>query len=104
MHNCSCLLKAAEGNDSATVLCCLVERRIHITIDAQCPRGRTALIYASKNQNLGMVELLLAHGANPNVATLLGRTALTLAAKHNDLGIATLLLHHGANYFALDKV
>ncbi len=51
-----------------------------------------ALYYAVKNNDTDMVELLLNHGANPNISG----SITAAAAKNRNLAILTLLIKHGA--------
>jgi ankyrin repeat protein len=45
---------------------------------------------------MGMVELLLVKGANPNIASLYGITPLEEAVDKGYRGIADILVKHGA--------
>lgn len=65
-----------------------------VSIDAQEAEGRTALWFSSRNRRQKCVELLLAAGANPNLADHYGRTPLMRA---KNLTIANMLLAAGAN-------
>lgn len=58
-------------------------------VDAE---GRTALIVAVQDKQPELVQLLLAHGADPNHADRARNTPLLLAAEHEDLKIAEFLL------------
>lgn len=51
---------------------------------------------AITRQDIPIVELLLAHGANPNIRNAYGTTALRVAAKVNPPGSLPALLAHGA--------
>ena len=65
----------------------------------------TALHNAASEDNVGLVELLLARGADPNAATTQAMTPLhyaTFAGSGDDPRIAELLLAHGANPHAKD--
>jgi ankyrin repeat protein len=57
----------------------------------------TVLHTAVRRGNLGIVALLLAHGADVNVADKNGWTALYSAAYYGHRDIATLLVAHGAD-------
>jgi hypothetical protein len=52
---------------------------------------------AIARQNIPIVELLLAHGANPNIRNAYGTTALCVAAKVNPPWSLPALLAHGAD-------
>jgi ankyrin repeat protein len=59
-------------------------------------RGETALMYAiDLPEKIGMVELLLKHGANPSLANSKGETALFRAADFANLQAVGLLLAAG---------
>ncbi|MBI3850565.1 MAG: ankyrin repeat domain-containing protein [Verrucomicrobia bacterium] len=74
----------------------LLERRADI--NAQSTLGNTALMLAARPANSHRaVELLLAHGANPNATNNWGATALMAAAASGDDTSVRLLLKHGAN-------
>ena len=61
-------------------------------------RGETALHLVSRGQNsvVGVVQLLLGHGANVNAQDMCDITPLHLACYHGKLEIVRALLHHGA--------
>jgi hypothetical protein len=56
-----------------------------------------ALLLASNNGNLAVVELLLAHGANVHTSN---DRALQLASENGDLAVVEVLLAHGADVHA----
>ncbi|HZC24921.1 MAG TPA: ankyrin repeat domain-containing protein, partial [Candidatus Binatia bacterium] len=59
-------------------------------------RGKTALMYATDlPEKIQIVELLLRHGADPNVANSKGVTALCYAAKFANLAAIRRLLEAG---------
>jgi ankyrin repeat protein len=67
--------------------------------------GNTVLWYAAQGGRMdreAVVELLLAHGAQVDVAGEGGWTALHMAAQWNHPGIARLLIEKGANKAYLD--
>lgn len=67
--------------------------------------GQTALFWASVYGRLEMVELLLAHGADPTrVVFKWGWTAIESASKHGHLKIVELLLAKGADINHEDKL
>jgi hypothetical protein len=59
--------------------------------------GKTPLFYAARYGHLHIVQLLLNHGADPNLRDLLLRSPLNRAAKEGYSDIATYLIEHGAN-------
>jgi uncharacterized protein len=65
--------------------------------------GYTPLLIASKTGSIGVVQTLLAAGANPNTATTNGTTALMLAAASGHLPAVTMLLDRGASMNAADS-
>jgi len=65
-------------------------------IDKPDARGYTPLMAAALNRDAPMAELLLARGANPNVAGDGGVTALRIARENGDSDMAALLEKRGA--------
>jgi ankyrin repeat protein len=59
--------------------------------------GTTAIIWAAHWDHLEMARLLVARGANVNLATDLGVTALSLACTNGSVAMVDLLLRAGAN-------
>jgi ankyrin repeat protein len=64
--------------------------------------GWTALMAAAAQGDLGLVQLLLSHGAEVNTKTTFGLTALMSAAAKGQAAIAQVLLVHGADLNAKD--
>jgi hypothetical protein len=60
-------------------------------------QGRTALLFATDNQQAEVVALLLDAGADVNVKDALGETALTLALESARLDVARLLVNRGGD-------
>ena len=56
---------------------------------------------AAAGRHLSLVELLLAHGADPNARQHGGWTPLQAAAQHGDAAMIRVLLAHGADVEAL---
>ena len=70
--------------------------------DARCndrdATNRTALIYAASGPNAETVKILLAAGADPDIADNVERwTALMFAAAEGNVEVVKLLLDHGAD-------
>lgn len=59
--------------------------------------GNTLLIYATQNNIISVVELLLLKGANPNIQNEFGNTALHIAFSNNNSFIINLLLENHAD-------
>jgi hypothetical protein len=58
--------------------------------------GMTALLYASKWNNLEIVKMLIENGADMNVREINGNTALALAQANGNKEISNFLIEHGA--------
>jgi ankyrin repeat protein len=71
------------------------------TIDLQAPDGTTALLaacaYARTTREIAGIELLLARGAQPNLANKEGNDALMLCARHGLVEAVVRLLEAGAD-------
>lgn len=82
-------LSAVEKGDYASVKRALREAEIYFKINVNCvdPLGRTALLIAIENENLEMVELLLAHDVHVG-------DALLHAIRKEVVGAVELLLNH----------
>jgi ankyrin repeat protein len=92
---------AAAAGDLATVKALLDGGT---SVDEQDGQGKTALYHAARNGKLDIVNLLLAHKANPNLSeTVDGRSPLEAAAwnEHNDVMLA--LLAAGADVDSRDS-
>ena len=66
-------------------------------VDLADDDGWTALLYASDEGDLEILELLTSSGADVNIRTGYGNTALHIASIHGHLEIAQLLLCQGAD-------
>ncbi|XP_043916521.1 ankyrin repeat and SOCS box protein 18 isoform X2 [Protopterus annectens] len=71
----------------------LLENRAHVNA---APGGKAALHHACENAHTDCVELLLDHGANPNLLTEDGLAPLHLCTTHKSFRCAKLLLKYGA--------
>ncbi|MGA2708401.1 MAG: ankyrin repeat domain-containing protein [Steroidobacteraceae bacterium] len=87
------LWQASESGD-AIGLSSLLERPVDI--DARDPQGRTALMLATLHARAAAVEVLLAHGADPNIPDTRGMTPLDVARSQNQAQIVTALQRAGA--------
>jgi uncharacterized protein len=67
-------------------------------------RGTTALMEAASLGNLHIVEMLLSHGANPDLRSKSGRTALMLAVSEGNREVAAGLLSSGADREIVDDL
>jgi hypothetical protein len=87
------LRRAAETGDVQTLRAIL---GAPIRIDAPDGRGRTALILAASRGQAESVEVLLAHGADPNAADVNGTTPLQAALAADQPAIVAALRRAGA--------
>ncbi len=67
-----------------------------VNLDSRDSLGRTALMLATLRGHAGAVDLLLEHGADPNVADDHGVTPLQVAKNEKKAAIATALRRRGA--------
>ena len=74
-----------------------------VDIDVTDPSGETALIKASKADDLDIVKLLHSKGANTNLADNKGWTALHFAAHKGHLKVVRFLLGKNANPHLLNE-
>ena len=104
--------KVGEGCQNAIEVC-LVMRNFKLFemlrkvsgIDVGSSRGDTALMGVSRRGNEPLVDTLLQHKANPNVAdTKDGNTPLRLAAEKGYVSIVVKLLQHDAHPNTVDKL
>ncbi|KAL8876643.1 MAG: hypothetical protein Q9198_005197, partial [Flavoplaca austrocitrina] len=64
--------------------------------DRKAARGQNLLALAAHNGHYATIELLLAHGANPNIPENEGKTPLGIAVSNGDEVLVKLLLMNGA--------
>ena len=96
------LIEAAK-NDDINLVKSLVKNK-EINIDKTDDDGYTALMYAVKNRDEYMVNILLSNEADPNVHARRGPSALSVAASqcrpsaeyNEEVGVISLLLRNGA--------
>jgi hypothetical protein len=60
-------------------------------VNARCPAGATALVYAARNGHLEIVDLLLESGARPDLLTHKGSSATSVARQFGHDSIADKL-------------
>jgi ankyrin repeat protein len=89
------LWRAAEIGDVAK-LQTLLDRRAESVVDARDEHGRTALMLATLHGRAQAVDVLLAHGADPNAADARGTTPLQAALAGHQTAIAAALQLAGA--------
>ena len=65
--------------------------------------GWTALIVATRERNMAIIEKLLANGADPNIRTKVGATALAWAAESGRVRLVDLFLTNGADPYVEDQ-
>jgi hypothetical protein len=88
------LMLAVSYNRDGMVDCLL---KSGANVNAQGAKGETALCDALyRDYDTNIAEHLLAHGANPNIATDSGENALSIARKEEHSDFIHLLLQHGA--------
>ncbi|BAG39672.1 ankyrin repeat-containing protein 05_03 [Orientia tsutsugamushi str. Ikeda] len=98
------LHKAAKRGDIQAVKLILIEQHGVDYINLGDMTGTTALHYAIRAESLEVTELLLIHGANPNIQNLYGHTASHYAVNvKKRIEFIKLLLAHGANPNIQDK-
>jgi hypothetical protein len=89
------LRRAAEIGDVAK-LQTVLNRQPESVVDARDEEGRTALMLATLHGRAHAVNVLLAHGADPNVADARGTTPLQAALAGHQTAIAAALQLAGA--------
>ena len=71
------------------------------TVNLQAPDGMTALLaataFARTTREIASIELLLARGADPNLANVEGNDALMMTARHGLVDAVIVLLKAGAD-------
>jgi ankyrin repeat protein len=81
----------------------LLDDSAHVNINWQAGGvGESALSTAASFNKIIIVELLLARGANPNVATDRNETPLQIAAYNGNVEIVRMLIEAGAKVDAAD--
>lgn len=104
--NVSGLIKQGGGNEAMDILKATIvgdEREVKKcigtgdNIERSNEHGMSALMIAAKKGHLGILQLLLDSGANPNQPPVQDWTALRLAIENEHEDSADLLLSSGAN-------
>merc|ERR1712241_1253162 len=85
--------EAAAGGYTDVVAALL---EYNVKLDTQTQSGATALMEAALADQPRIADLLLQHGADPNL-TQAGWTALTFAAAHGHKDVVQTLLENGAD-------
>ncbi len=67
-------------------------------------RGYSPLMDAAQKGDLAIVEILLSHGADPNIRSRDGQTALILSAGRGDVPMCRALVKRGADPNVSDKL
>jgi ankyrin repeat protein len=97
--------KVSEGN-YAFVKGLLIRANLQLDINTMYPIGgnneETALMRAVRGNQHKIVDILLEHGANPNLGINNGTTPLMVAAQNGNLTILKALLDAGADLQAAD--
>jgi ankyrin repeat protein len=92
------LMSDSDKLNIARILNKLLERKLNI--NAQDDRGNTALAFAvylaNRDKAYKKVSLLLASGANPNIAAYDGYTPLMDMARAGNKSLVLMLLEYGA--------
>jgi ankyrin repeat protein len=89
------LVTAVKSHDATVTKKLLAERSV--AVDASEGDGMTALHWAAYHDDVALVEALLSHGANANVATRYGITPLGLAVENGNPRMTASLLAAGAD-------
>lgn len=97
--NLNLLLAAEQGNKEAV----LEAIRSGADINTKTYYGVTPLIYATQENHIDIIEILLFNGADPNIKTRDGTTPLIMATLYDNLDAANLLIQYGANINAADE-
>ena len=69
-----------------------------VDVNVQNERDATALMRAAGWSSFEMIELLIAHGADPNLSSYLHGTALGMAIENCDSPVSIFLIENGADY------
>lgn len=85
-----------EANWDVAV-CCGDLRSTQLLLDHENSNGYTALHQANWIQNIALIDLLLARGADPNLSSTDGSTPLHDACHFTDTRCVLLLLQYGAD-------
>lgn len=92
------LLFAAVTEKSYEEAKSILESDCDIDVNAQTPSGQTLIHIAAGNADLKCVQLLLEHGADPNIKDSRGWGPLHAAIRRGKWKCAILLIEAGANF------
>jgi uncharacterized protein len=92
-HAADDLLRAARTNDATVALAAIEDG---VDVNGKSPDGTTPLHWAVYNDNLALVERLIAAGADVTVANEFGSTPLAEAATVGNAAVIEALLEAGA--------
>jgi ankyrin repeat protein len=83
---------AAAGNNQAEIIRLLVESGVNVDVTSRkIINGRTALMEATLEENVELIEYLIRAGANVNLEDAQGVTALDIAIQKGHIEIVNLL-------------
>lgn len=92
----TCIQKTVRKKQNLALQWILVTQVGHYDINMKDAMGRTAFMYACKENNEVGVELLLNHGAHMESLDIFQYTPIMLAALSGNLPIVRMLYHRGA--------
>lgn len=95
--------KILSAVDSGDLIGLAEAMKAGANINTQDNYGCSALMNASLNNNLDVVEILLKNKADTNIIDVDGKTALIFASNNNYLEIVKILLEHNADVNIKDK-
>jgi len=92
-------VNALRNNDMLAISLMTETMKHNSTLDVRDGKGQTPLAHAVAHSHLFAVELLLEHGADPNVVDRDGHTCLVRAIYSSELGLEMMkrLISSGAN-------
>lgn len=93
---------AVQNGRVAAVKELLSQDAINFDVNARGEYRMAPLIFAAQEGFTSIVEMLLRHGANPNIQDKRYRTALSHAAQEGHCDVLELLLSHGADPNVID--
>lgn len=95
---------AAAGNNQVEIVKLLIESGVNADVTSQkITHGRTALMEATLEENLELIEYLIQAGANVDLEDAQGVTALMEASGNNCFNSAKILLKNKCNMKIINK-